>query len=128
MVAKNIGIKKPKISQPTLFLALIGGVTIILLAFLIFTNIKIGQRREELKTKLDALNKELSALEEQKQKLEQGINQSQSDYYWENKVREQGYKKPGEETVVVQPPEGQKTDASQEPKSFWKKLLEKIGL
>ncbi|MDO8639794.1 MAG: septum formation initiator family protein [bacterium] len=127
MIAKNSGTKKKVGGQPKLFLALIGCLTIILVVFLIFANVRISQRRAELKDRVDSLNKELTALIEQKKKLEEGINQSQSDFYWENKVREQGYKKPGEETIVVLPAEEQKIVADEELKSFWRKLLEKIG-
>lgn len=110
-----------------LFMALVGILTAGLIVFLIFANIKISQKRTELKDRVDSLNKELTALTEEKKKLEEGINQAQSDFYWEGKVREQGYKQPGEETVVVLPPEGKTGASSTEQKSFWEKVLEKIG-
>ena len=126
MIAKNTGIRKKGTGQPVLFLTLIGILTAVLIVFLIFANIKISQRRAELKDRVDSLNKEITALSEQKRKLEEGINQTQSDFYWENRIREQGYKQPGEETVVVLPPEENQSAASGQQKNFLEKFLEKI--
>ena len=127
MIAKNTRIRKQGTGQPVLFLVLIGVLTAALIVFLIFANIKISQRRAELKDRVDSLSKEITALTEQKRKLEEGINQAQSDFYWENKIREQGYKQPGEETVVVLPPEENKSDVSSQQKNFFEKFLERIG-
>ena len=46
---------------------------------------------------------------------------------WEEKAREQGYKKPGEEQVVVLPPEEENQTPLEEEKSFWQRILEKLG-
>ncbi len=119
-------IKKGETSQPILFSALIGILTVVLIAFLIIANIKINQKRGELAGRIDSLYQEIKTLEETKKKLEAGIGQAQSEIYWEGKVREQGFEKPGEETVVVLPPEEQKQTPIKQ-KGFFEKILEKLG-
>lgn len=73
------------------------------------------------------LQKEIQATEEKNAKLKEGISQTGKDAYWEEKIREQGYKKPGEEQVVVLPPQDSSITPLQEQKNFWQKILEKIG-
>ena len=66
-------------------------------------------------------------LEEKNRKLRSGIVDTEEDVYWEEKVREQGYKKPEEEAVVILPPEESGEELVEEEKSFWQKLVEKLG-
>ena len=94
--------------------------------FLIFSNLRISQRRAELRSQVEAIEKKIQLLEEKNQELRAGIIKTQSESYWEEKIREQGYKKPGEEQVVVLPPEESKEKETGTEKSFWQKMLEKI--
>jgi len=94
------GRKEEIISQILFFI-----FTLFLIGFLIFSNIKINQKRGELSGKIESLQKEIQSLEEKKQKLEAGISQTQKESYWEEKIREQGYIKEGENPVVVLPPQ-----------------------
>lgn len=127
MIAKNTKIRKRENYHPIIFSVVIGILTVGLIAFIIFANIKINQKRGEMMDKVESLNKQIKTLEEEKKKLEAGIGQAQSEVYWEGKVREQGYEMPGEETVVVLPPEGKTGASSTEQKSFWEKIREKLG-
>jgi len=95
--------------------------------FLIFSNLRISQRRAELRSQVEAIEKKIQLLEEKNQELRAGIIKTQSESYWEEKIREQGYKKPGEEQVVVLPPEESKEKETKAEKSFWQKFLEEIG-
>jgi len=97
------------------------------IGFLTFSNLKISQRRTELRSQIETFKKEIQLLEEKNQELRAGITKTESESYWEEKVREQGYKKPGEEQVVVLPPEESKEKETKAEKSFWQKMLEKIG-
>ena len=63
-------------------------------------------------------------MEAKKQELQANIDQTQSETYWEGKLREQGYKKPGEEAVVVLPPEEQKEEIAEEGKGLWQKIVD----
>lgn len=91
------------------------------IGFLTFSNLKINQRRAELRSQIEAIKKEIQFLEEKNQELRAGISRTESESYWEEKVREQGYKKPGEEQVVVLPPEESKEEKTKAEKSFWQR-------
>ena len=102
-----------------LFLAVAG--------FLVFSNLKISRERTEKLKTIEELQEEIRALEEKNANLKAGLIQTESDIYWEEKAREQGYKKPGEEAVVVLPPEEEAAQGTQEEKSLWQEFLDKIG-
>lgn len=80
-----------------------------------------------LKT-IDNLKTEIKALEEKNAALRQGINEAGKEAYWEEEVREQGYKKPGEEQVVILPPQEGEQQSTTTPKNFWDKIREKLGI
>ncbi len=75
---------------------------------------------------IEVLRQEIQSLGEKNELLRSGIDQAQTDIYWEEKSREQGYIKEGEEAVVVIPPEEQSKEEAEE-KSFWDKVKERIG-
>ncbi len=77
--------------------------------------------------RIESLKKEAQVLEEKNKELQAGILQTETESYWEERVREQGYKKPGEEAVVVLPPQEEKSTSTEKEKSFWQRFLEKIG-
>jgi cell division protein FtsB len=104
MIQKIKRIRKGSSYQNIFFLILIGSLLIFVIGFLAFSNLKISQRRAELITKIEDFKKETQLLEKKIQELQAGIVQTESEEYWEERIREQGYKKPGEEQVVVLPP------------------------
>ncbi len=126
MIAKNKKTKKDSNFQTIFFSLLIGIFLLGSVGFLIISNFKINQKRGELTNKIESLKKEVQALEKNRQ-LQAGISQTESESYWEEKAREQGYKKPGEEAVVVLPPEEKSQSSNEKEKSFFEKILEKIG-
>ncbi|GAH35419.1 unnamed protein product [marine sediment metagenome] len=97
------------------------------IGFLIFSNLKISQRRADLTARIGDLKKEIQILEKKNQELRAGITQTESESYWEERIREQGYKKPGEEQVVVLPGEESEEGKTGEQRSLWQRILEKIG-
>lgn len=115
MISKSRRIRKDS-HQTIFFSILIGSLLVAVIGFLIFSNLKISQRRAELTTKIEDFKKEIQILEKKNQELRAGITQTESESYWEERIREQGYKKPGEEQIVVLPPEEIKKE---EEKSFW---------
>ena len=138
MIAKNRKIKKDKRFQSIFFSVLIGVFLFAVIGFFIVSNLRISQKRGELVEKIEELKKEVQLLEERNEQLKSGITQTESDAYWEAKIREQGYKKPGEEAIVVIPPE-EKNDSTGSGennifenllnfiRNFWESLSEKIG-
>ena len=137
MIAKNRKIKKGKRFQNIFFSVLIGVFLFAVIGFFVVSNLRISQKRGELVEKIEELKKEVQLMEERNEQLKSGITQTESDAYWEAKLREQGYKKPGEEAIVVIPPEEKNDSGSGEKnifesllnfiKDFWTSLSEKIG-
>lgn len=128
MIAEKRKIKRAGNFQNVFFPILIGIFVFALVGFLVISDLKINQKRTESINKIEELKKEIRLLEEKNEQLQAGIRQTtESDAYWEAKIREQGYKKPGEETVVVLPPGGKNETVAPKEKNFWQNLLEKIG-
>src|SRR3989338_3246065 len=88
--------KKRKISHQFLFKL---GAILVLLAcvFLIFTNIKIYQKRKQLNRQIEELENKIKATEQKNKDLEEGIVASENDTYIEKVAREElDLQKPGE--------------------------------
>ncbi|MBM3257891.1 MAG: hypothetical protein FJZ05_01595 [Candidatus Nealsonbacteria bacterium] len=134
MIAKKKKIKKDYKFQNILFSVVIGIFLFAVIGFFVVSNLNINRERGDLMDKINELKKDISMLEERNEQLKMGITQTESDAYWEEKLREQGYKKPGEEAIVIIPPEennnsgsGQKNIFSSVWESlsgFWKGLFE----
>jgi len=126
MISKSRRFRKD--SHQTIFFSILIGILLAApIGFLTFSNLKISQRRAELTAKIEDFKKEIQILEKKNQELRAGITQTESESYWEERIREQGYKKPGEEQIVVLPPEGGEEGETGGQKSLWQRILEKIG-
>ncbi len=97
------------------------------IGFLIVSNYRINQKRSEMLSKIESLKEEIGTLEEQNEDLQAGISHATSVSFQEEKIREQGYQKPGEQNVVVLPPENKTVTSTEKSKNLLEKLLEKIG-
>jgi cell division protein FtsB len=126
MISKSRRFKKDP-HQTIFFPILIGFLLVLVVGFLIFSNVKINQRRAELITQIEDFKKEIQILEEKNQELRAGITETYSESYWEERIREQGYKKPGEEQIVVLPPAEGEEAKTEGQESLWQRILEKIG-
>ena len=128
MIAKNNKIKKEGKNQDTFFSVLIAVFFIAALGFLVVSNYKIKAKRAEMIERINDLKAQIEVLEKKNNELKIGISQATSTAYQEEKMREQGFQKPGEQNVVVVPPE-QKPQEEQveEVKSWWDRFLEKIN-
>ena len=127
MIAKKKKIEKGSVLRKVFYSVLIGVFLFVTVGFLVISNFKINQRRGDLISQIEELDREIQILEERNENLKAGIVQTETDIYWEEKLREQGYKKPGEEQVVVLPPENGKATSTVEEKNIFEKFLEKIG-
>jgi len=124
MIAKIKKNRNRKSYRVLFFSFLIGLLVLLMLGFLIFTNINIGRRRAELTERIEVLRKEIQILEEKNQELRAGITRAGGEDFLEEKAREQmGLKKPGEEVVVILPPE-KKEEPIEKEESFWEKIRE----
>lgn len=126
MISKIKKFKKRKNLEQPVIAIVFGVLTFGLIALLVFSNFRINQRRSELLDQISDLDSQIRALKERNEELSEKIEESQTDAHWEEKIREQGYKKPGEEQVVVLPPAETSQESSQDQKSIWQTILEKI--
>jgi len=132
---------KRGVPRRNIILYVIGGIlAIAVVVFLIFTNVKISEKRKALEAQRDALEKEIQILEEKNRQLKDEASKQQTESFLEAEAREKlGFKKPGEEVVVVLPSEEQKEGVEVATSSFWERFktsvsdffqnfLEKLGL
>ena len=119
--------KNAKYSFQTIFsFSFIGVLALIILMFLLTSNSKLSERKEELSSRISSLSEEIQVLEKENQELKAGISQISQDSYLEKKAREQfNLKKPGEEVVAFIKEESEKEEV-EEKENFWQKLLKKI--
>ena len=125
MITKPKKIKRARVKN-IFFSVLFTLAIIVIVAFFIYSNVKISQKRTEQLKKIEELNKEIQDLQQKNEQLKSGINAAGTQAYWEEKAREQGYKKPGEEQVTIVPPAQNETQQTQTQKSFWQKIWEKL--
>ncbi len=78
-------------------------------------------------SEIKKLQEEISKLEQEESSLEAGISKADTDVYWEEKAREQGFVKEGENPVVVLPPgESEGERSKQENQGFFQQIMETI--
>ena len=95
--------KKRDSKEERIFQILFPFFTIALIGLLLISNLKINQKRAKLTEGIESLKKEIEILEEKKQKLETGLSQAEKESYWEEKIRQEGYVREGENPVVILP-------------------------
>ena len=95
--------KKRDSKEERIFQILFPFFTIALIGLLLISNLKINQKRAKLTEGIESLKKEIEILEEKKQKLETGLSQAEKESYWEEKIRQEGYMREGENPVVILP-------------------------
>lgn len=99
------------------------------LLFLANSNWKLYKKRGAIENQIAVLQNEVAELEQKNEELQSDIAEAQTPEYLERVARERlNLKKPGEEVVAVVIPESQETVSQEQEKSWWEKLLEKIGL
>lgn len=124
MITKDKKIKKSS-AHDKFLPVLLGCLILIIVGFLVYSDLKINRRRAELNVQLSTLQQELQELEAKRQELQSQVSQSESQEYLEKEARETfNLKKPGEEVVAVLPPGNEQKSAQEE--SFWQKIIDKI--
>ncbi len=125
MIKKTKDKKRKKSKEDIVFQVIFLILTLFFVGYLAFSSFKIGKKRTELTEKINSLKKEIDFLELEKERLEAGISQTEKESYWEERAREQGFVREGENPVVVVPPEGGQEEV-EETQSFSEKILNKI--
>jgi hypothetical protein len=120
--------KKENKLQEAVFPVILGVIFVGIVSFLVISDLRINQKRSEMLETIKGLEEEIEFLETEKETLESGLIQTEDTTYWEEKLRDQGYKKPGEEAVVVLPAEEGAGEKESQDKSFWDKVKETLGI
>ncbi len=118
MITKFKKAKKPSSFQAWFFSALLIILFLVIVGSLIFSNLRVNQKRTELTAKIEKLKEEIAVLGERNQALQSGIAQTYQEDYWKEKLYEQGYVEKGEQQVVILPPKEEEVEKEEE-KSFW---------
>jgi len=124
MIAKFRKKKKPSSWKNIFFSILFKILFLLVIGFLIVTNLKINQRRAQLTARTASLKEEIEILEQKNQELKENISQAGGEEYLEKVAREQlGLKAPGEEVVVITGErEEEKEEVKEEEGSWWEKI------
>lgn len=126
MVTKFKKFKKRNFHQTVFFSTLIGLLVLLAIGFLVFSNLRISQKRAELISQIEILTEKIQALKERNQELEAEISQTSEKSYLEKVARDQlGLRQPGEEVVAIIN-EKKKEKEIKAKNSFLEKILEKL--
>jgi cell division protein FtsB len=127
MIAKKTKIKNS--SRPDLSFIFLAVIFFSSLIFLIVSNVRISQKRALMTNEINSLQEQIQRLQESKTNLETNINKADQDSYWEEKAREQGFVKEGENQVVVLPvaDSSGNSDQNKNNSGFFKGLLQSIS-
>jgi len=105
-----------------------GTAILAVIAFLAVSNWRIYKNRQAMADEIGKLQEQIQILEERRETLKAGLSASQGEDFQEEKMREQGYKKPGEEVIAVL--QDKASNATNQDGSgsgsFWTDLWEKI--
>lgn len=122
MIAKTRQFKKGSLEQK-LFPWGLGLLILILLGFLIISNIKLSKKRAKLENQITKYNKQIQQLKQNQQKLETEIKDKQ---FLEQVARNQlNLQKPGEKVVVVKKEERIQSPEPEPQLSWWQRLWDK---
>ena len=118
-------IKKRKFKKERFFNILFFVGVLFVFMFFLSSNINVAKKRLALINEIEDLEEAIKELEEAKTTLEVGLSDTETDDYWEGVIRDQGYVKDGEESVVVLLSEEQDFQRKEDI-GFFESLLEEI--
>ena len=93
--------KNTKLNKEGLFNVLFFIVVLSAFIFFLFSNINIAKKRLSLINEIESLEETIKNLENEGAVLEASLSDAKTDEYWEGVIRDQGYVKEGEESIVV---------------------------
>lgn len=101
MIAKR---RKKKRSDLFFLILMIFSFSLIA-GFLVYSNINLANKTKDLVKEREELEMKIKILKEKKANLEEAMSRSKTEDFLEERLREQGYQKPGEKQVIILPPE-----------------------
>jgi cell division protein FtsB len=122
MLAQFRKIERPNKSK---FLNIFGfGFFIIIIGFLVVSNIKLSERRDQIGLQTRILKNEIQILEQEKEKLQAQVSQTKLESYLEKEARERfNLKKPGEQVVAFVKEKSEQKQETEQEKGFWDKIF-----
>jgi len=119
--------KKKKEKNYSLYFSIILGIlVIVIIGFLVFSNIKMSQKKAALTERYAFLQEQLRLLEQRKKDLEAGISYQETEEYLEGVAKDKlNLRYEGEQVVSVVKNEDNK-DKIKEEENFWTKFLDKM--
>jgi cell division protein FtsB len=78
------------------------GILFFVSVLFLFWGLNLYFENKKFSQKLEILIKRADNLEKENQRLKEELEKLQSESYWEEKARERGYKKEGEQTIIIQ--------------------------
>ncbi len=120
--------KKRNPGKDIFFSILLGVLLVLVIGFLIVTNIKINRQRTELTDRIATLKQEIGILEGKREELKEKISQAGSEEYLEKVARDQlDMKAPGEEVIVItKGDEEEKEEEEKEKRGWWEWIKSKF--
>lgn len=107
-------------SRKTFLSIVLGILLLVMIGFLINTNLRVNRRRMGLLSQIEILESEIKILEENKKEAEERVFQATSRGYLEEAARDQlGWHLTGEEVVAITEEKGGEVEEEKEEKSFW---------
>lgn len=123
MITKTKYYKKGRSWQKIIFYSFLAILSLAIVGYLTFLNLKMNKKRQLLLSQISALEKEIQILEQKNRKLKDDISKIESESFLEKEARERlGLKKPGEEVVVVLPSKENKKEIQATSSSSWQKF------
>ncbi|MBI2042587.1 MAG: septum formation initiator family protein [Candidatus Nealsonbacteria bacterium] len=105
--------------QQLIFSISLGLALAVVVGFLVVSNFRINQKRDELDAQRDYLQRQLQILEEKRDQVQAQISEAAKEDYLETEARERfNLKKPGEEVVAVLPSVDQPVQ-TEEQRQWW---------
>ncbi len=117
--------KNRKFNKERFFNILFFIVILSVFVFFLFSNINIAKKRLSLINEIESLEEVIKNLKDEEAMLEAGLSYTKTDDYWEEVIRDQGYIKEGEESVVILLSEEQDFQKNEDI-GFFESLLEEV--
>jgi len=117
--------KNRKFNKERFFNILFFVVILSVFVFFLFSNINIAKKRLSLINEIESLEEVIKNLKDEEAMLEAGLSYTKTDDYWEEVIRDQGYIKEGEESVVILLSEEQDFQKDEDI-GFFESLLEEV--
>jgi len=125
-IRKRTTKRAKKRTRKTASLIFLGVLVFSLAIFLFISNWRISQRRTKLYSQIELLERQIQHLIEENIRIEEEIAFTEEEDFLARIAREGlGLKKPGEQVIIVLPPEEiEPKEQEQVEKSFWQRALD----